>query len=93
MNEAKINVNGQVIWIDDAGQPHCRPGSLVDTLPQIKQGIERATEWVDAVEDQQEKWKEEQLTPEQERQIQKLMKLLKCNRAQAITLSRDGSDL
>ena len=89
MNKAKINVNGCWIWIDDAGQPCCRPGSLEDTLPQIKQYIDRASEWVDAVEGLQEKWKKEHFTPKQERQIQRLMKLLKYDRDQAITFSRE----
>jgi len=92
MKEA-VNINGLRIWIDETGQPCCTPGSREDALPRVKEYMERADQWVAAFEVQQEARRKTILTPKQERRIQKLMRLLRCDRDQAIAADRELRDL
>jgi hypothetical protein len=88
---AKIIVDGIQIWVED-GAPRCRPGSIEDALPRISKAMELADKWIEAVAAQQRELREHQLTKAEERRVKTLMRILKCNREQAIRELRDVVD-
>jgi hypothetical protein len=93
MNQSKINISGISIWLED-GEPRCRPGSIEEALPRIKECTEYADKWIEAVAEQQKAREEQRFTAKQEKLIKSLMKKLKCDRDQAIHLrQQDFTDL
>jgi hypothetical protein len=94
-NHPKLNINKLSIWTV-SGQPRCSPGSLEDAANQVRQFIDVAEIWLSAVEDIQAAQKQSQLTPEQEKEVQRIMKKVRCSRRLAVDWVRhplDASEL
>jgi len=60
--DLRTRVNGLAIWVDDQGEPSCSPGSREDAVPRIREFIENAEEWLQAVEDRQRAHEKRDLT-------------------------------